>query len=277
MSYINNLHHGVKNIDRLLNYINIQNIASTEKPLIFNNKPFMIRLYIIIIRNKANIVAFLFNKGIIIRNEIEGNKYYIYPEFIDNNFGKWYYINMIDIQIKDILYNLLNNTYLALCCPNNIYNRYQCYELVSLDFSIDCNFKVKLIDGIKGAHVPNIMNKLKKIIDFNVRNIINADPLFLTTKTNLGDFQNIFIKNVYPFLLTIPITKDPNYHPEYEGFTLSNSLSNTSSFMLGYLNLDYLDTKYSETHTPVTIQFIFFIILIINIFVILYFFSKPSK
>jgi len=140
-SYLNKNNLVINNINNLntlnINYSYIQEFINN--PLIYKNKYVSIRIYIVIIKDLSNLVAFLYNDGILFLINDNNYKSYKYPDYFVHLFGKWNFINLIMPQIKDCIGEILENTYKKLCCSNNRVSGYRCYNLLSFDFICDCN------------------------------------------------------------------------------------------------------------------------------------------
>ena len=152
-------------------------------------------------------------------------------------------------------------------CPNKKYVNERFFNLFSFDFIFDNKYIPYLIDYDYDINIPKnfkYFKQLKLNINKEIKNIISLDNIYLFSKTKLWNFQNIYIDNINKSEII--------QNQKIENFSLKNRFLNEAdpTFVFAYLR----NINTHQTNNSIKLFFIIFLILIVNIFIILFFFTN---
>lgn len=199
----------VKNINKYTKYKNwiIQEFISNC--LLYKNKKFHIRLYIILTINKNKITVYIQNKGFLYLaiNDYDMNKVKeyevglsgekseqqvkLYPENFIEEFGNSKF-NKINDQIKEIVKTSITCVKDKLSCPNKNVKNYKCYKLFGYDLLVDNLFNVYLLEI--NARIISL-----KYPPINFKNNMYYNILNLVIKNDESNFYKINFENKINF------------------------------------------------------------------------------
>ena len=183
-----------------------------DNPLLFNNKKFHFRIYVIYVQTENSTMAYLskngfiytankefetdtFDPNIVLSGEnLKNNVFYI-PEDFTRRFGKQVWDNMVFPQIVKITRETIRSTVEHLKCPAK---KQKCFKILGYDILINKDFKCFLAE-INARNVsykyPN--QKFKDTFYKNILKLVLAKTSLSTPeliKAKLP-YERIFFKN----------------------------------------------------------------------------------
>lgn len=183
-----------------------------DNPLLFNNKKFHFRIYVIYVQTENSTTAYLskqgfiytankefesdtFDPNIVLSGENSKNNVFYIPEDFTRSFGKQVWDNMVYPQIVKITRETLRSTVEHLKCPAK---KQKCFKILGYDILINKDFKCFLAE-INARNVsykyPN--QKFKDTFYKNILKLVLAKTSFSTPeliKAKLP-YERIFFKN----------------------------------------------------------------------------------
>lgn len=183
-----------------------------DNPLLFNNKKFHFRIYVIYVQTENSTTAYLskngfiytankefepdtFDPNIVLSGENSKNNVFYIPEDFTRSFGKQVWDNMVYPQIVKITRETIRSTVEHLKCPAK---KQKCFKILGYDILINKDFKCFLAE-INARNVsykyPN--QKFKDTFYKNILKLVLAKTSFSTPeliKAKLP-YERIFFKN----------------------------------------------------------------------------------
>jgi len=183
-----------------------------DNPLLFNNKKFHFRIYVIYVQTENSTTAYLskngfiytankefetdtFDPNIVLSGENSKNNVFYIPEDFTRSFGKQVWDNMVFPQIIKITRETIRSTVEHLKCPAK---KQKCFKILGYDILINKDFKCFLAE-INARNVsykyPN--QKFKDTFYKNILKIVLAKKSLSTPeliKAKLP-YERIFFKN----------------------------------------------------------------------------------
>ena len=183
-----------------------------DNPLLFNNKKFHFRIYVIYVQTENSTTAYLskngfiytankefetdtFDPNIVLSGENSKNNVFYIPEDFTRSFGKQVWDNMVFPQIVKITRETIRSTVEHLKCPAK---KQKCFKILGYDILINNDFKCFLAE-INARNVsykyPN--QKFKDTFYKNILKLVLAKTSFSTPeliKAKLP-YERIFFKN----------------------------------------------------------------------------------
>ena len=183
-----------------------------DNPLLFNNKKFHFRIYVIYVQTENSTTAYLskngfiytankefesdtFDNDIVLSGENSKNNVFYIPEDFTRSFGKQVWDNMVFPQIVKITRETIRSTVEHLKCPAK---KQKCFKILGYDILINNDFKCFLAE-INARNVsykyPN--QKFKDTFYKNILKLVLAKTSFSTPeliKAKLP-YERIFFKN----------------------------------------------------------------------------------
>jgi hypothetical protein len=183
-----------------------------DNPLLFNNKKFHFRIYVIYVQTENSTTAYLskngfiytankefepdtFDPNIVLSGENSKNNVFYIPEDFTRSFGKQVWDNMVFPQIVKITRETIRSTVEHLKCPAK---KQKCFKILGYDILINKDFKCFLAE-INARNVsykyPN--QKFKDTFYKNILKIVLAKTSISTPeliKAKLP-YERIFFKN----------------------------------------------------------------------------------
>jgi len=183
-----------------------------DNPLLFNNKKFHFRIYIIYLQTENSTTAYLskngfiytankefesdtFDPNIVLSGENSKNNVFYIPEDFTRSFGKQVWDNMVFPQIVKITRETIRSTVEHLKCPAK---KQKCFKILGYDILINKDFKCFLAE-INARNVsykyPN--QKFKDTFYKNILKLVLSKTSFSTPeliKAKLP-YERIFFKN----------------------------------------------------------------------------------
>lgn len=183
-----------------------------DNPLLFNNKKFHFRIYVIYVQTENSTTAYLskngfiytankefetdtFDPNIVLSGENSKNNVFYIPEDFTRSFGKQVWDNMVFPQIVKITRETIRSTVEHLKCPAK---KQKCFKILGYDILINKDFKCFLAE-INARNVsykyPN--QKFKDTFYKNILKLVLAKKSLSTpelTKAKLP-YERIFFKN----------------------------------------------------------------------------------
>lgn len=183
-----------------------------DNPLLFNNKKFHFRIYVIYVQTENSTTAYLskngfiytankefepdtFDPNIVLSGENSKNNVFYIPEDFTRSFGKQVWDNMVFPQIVKITRETIRSTVEHLKCPAK---KQKCFKILGYDILINKDFKCFLAE-INARNVsykyPN--KKFKDTFYKNILKLVLAKKSFSSpelTKAKLP-YERIFFKN----------------------------------------------------------------------------------
>jgi hypothetical protein len=183
-----------------------------DNPLLFNNKKFHFRIYVIYVQTENSTTAYLskngfiytankefetdtFDPNIVLSGENSKNNVFYIPEDFTRSFGKQVWDNMVYPQIVKIARETLRSTVEHLKCPAK---KQKCFKILGYDILINNDFNCFLAE-INARNVsykyPN--QKFKDTFYKNILKLVLAKKSFSTPeliKAKLP-YERIFFKN----------------------------------------------------------------------------------
>ena len=183
-----------------------------DNPLLFNNKKFHFRIYVIYVQTDNSTTAYLskngfiytankefesdtFDPNIVLSGENSKNNVFYIPEDFTRTFGKQVWDNMVFPQIVKITRETIRSTVEHLKCPAK---KQKCFKILGYDILINNDYKCFLAE-INARNVsykyPN--QKFKDTFYKNILKLVLAKKSFSTPeliKVKLP-YERIFFKN----------------------------------------------------------------------------------
>jgi hypothetical protein len=183
-----------------------------DNPLLFNNKKFHFRIYVIYVQTENSTTAYLskngfiytankefetdtFDNDIVLSGENSKNNVFYIPEDFTRSFGKQVWDTIVFPQIVKITRETIRSTVEHLKCPAK---KQKCFKILGYDILINKDFKCFLAE-INARNVsykyPN--QKFKDTFYKNILKLVLAKKSFSTPeliKTKLP-YERIFFKN----------------------------------------------------------------------------------
>ena len=183
-----------------------------DNPLLFNNKKFHFRIYVIYVQTENSTTAYLskngfiytankefesdtFDPNIVLSGENSKNNVFYIPEDFTRSFGKQVWDNMVFPQIVKITRETIRSTVEHLKCPAK---KQKCFKILGYDILINNDFKCFLAE-INARNVsykyPN--QKFKDTFYKNILKLVLAKKSLSTPeliKAKLP-YERIFFKN----------------------------------------------------------------------------------
>jgi len=183
-----------------------------DNPLLFNNKKFHFRIYVIYVQTENSTTAYLskngfiytankefetdtFDPNIVLSGENSKNNVFYIPEDFTRSFGKQVWDNMVFPQIVKITRETIRSTVEHLKCPAK---KQKCFKILGYDILINNDFKCFLAE-INARNVsykyPN--QKFKDTFYKNILKLVLAKTSLSTPeliKAKLP-YERIFFKN----------------------------------------------------------------------------------
>jgi hypothetical protein len=183
-----------------------------DNPLLFNNKKFHFRIYVIYVQTENSTTAYLskngfiytankefetdtFDPNIVLSGENSKNNVFYIPEDFTRSFGKQVWDNMVYPQIVKIARETLRSTVEHLKCPAK---KQKCFKILGYDILINNDFNCFLAE-INARNVsykyPN--QKFKDTFYKNILKLVLAKKSLSTPeliKSKLP-YERIFFKN----------------------------------------------------------------------------------
>jgi hypothetical protein len=183
-----------------------------DNPLLFNNKKFHFRIYVIYVQTENSTTAYLskngfiytankefesdtFDPNIVLSGENSKNNVFYIPEDFTRSFGKQVWDNMVFPQIVKITRETIRSTVEHLKCPAK---KQKCFKILGYDILINKDFKCFLAE-INARNVsykyPN--QKFKDTFYKNILKLVLAKKSLSTPeliKSKLP-YERIFFKN----------------------------------------------------------------------------------
>ena len=183
-----------------------------DNPLLFNNKKFHFRIYVIYVQTENSTTAYLskngfiytankefetdtFDPNIVLSGENSKNNVFYIPEDFTRSFGKQVWDNMVFPQIVKITRETIRSTVEHLKCPAK---KQKCFKILGYDILINKDFKCFLAE-INARNVsykyPN--QKFKDTFYKNILKLVLAKTSLSTPeliKAKLP-YERIFFKN----------------------------------------------------------------------------------
>lgn len=183
-----------------------------DNPLLFNNKKFHFRIYVIYVQTENSTTAYLskngfiytankefetdtFDPNIVLSGENSKNNVFYIPEDFTRSFGKQVWDNMVFPQIVKITRETIRSTVEHLKCPAK---KQKCFKILGYDILINNDFKCFLAE-INARNVsykyPN--QKFKDTFYKNILKLVLAKKS-LSTPELIKDklpYERIFFKN----------------------------------------------------------------------------------
>jgi hypothetical protein len=183
-----------------------------DNPLLFNNKKFHFRIYVIYVQTENSTTAYLskngfiytankefetdtFDPNIVLSGENSKNNVFYIPEDFTRSFGKQVWDNMVFPQIVKITRETIRSTVEHLKCPAK---KQKCFKILGYDILINKDFKCFLAE-INARNVsykyPN--QKFKDTFYKNILKLVLAKKSLSTPeliKAKLP-YERIFFKN----------------------------------------------------------------------------------
>jgi hypothetical protein len=183
-----------------------------DNPLLFNNKKFHFRIYIIYVQTENSTTAYLskngfiytankefesdtFDPNIVLSGENSKNNVFYIPEDFTRSFGKQVWDNMVFPQIVKITRETIRSTVEHLKCPAK---KQKCFKILGYDILINNDFKCFLAE-INARNVsykyPN--QKFKDTFYKNILKLVLAKKSFSTPELIKAKvpYERIFFKN----------------------------------------------------------------------------------
>ena len=183
-----------------------------DNPLLFNNKKFHFRIYVIYVQTENSTTAYLSKNGfiytankefepdtfdpeIVLSGENSKNNVFYIPEDFTRSFGKQVWDNMVFPQIVKITRETIRSTVEHLKCPAK---KQKCFKILGYDILINKDFKCFLAE----INARNVSYKYpnQKFKDTFYKNILKL----VLSKTSLSTpelikaklpYERIFFKN----------------------------------------------------------------------------------
>jgi hypothetical protein len=183
-----------------------------DNPLLFNNKKFHFRIYVIYVQTENSTTAYLskngfiytankefetdtFDPNIVLSGENSKNNVFYIPEDFTRSFGKQVWDNMVFPQIVKITRETIRSTVEHLKCPAK---KQKCFKILGYDILINKDFKCFLAE----INARNVSYKYpnQKFKDTFYKNILKL----VLSKTSLSTpelikaklpYERIFFKN----------------------------------------------------------------------------------
>ena len=183
-----------------------------DNPLLFNNKKFHFRIYVIYVQTENSTTAYLskngfiytankefesdtFDNDIVLSGENSKNNVFYIPEDFTRSFGKQVWDNMVFPQIVKITRETIRSTVEHLKCPAK---KQKCFKILGYDILINKDFKCFLAE----INARNVSYKYpnQKFKDTFYKNILKL----VLSKTSLSTselikakvpYERIFFKN----------------------------------------------------------------------------------
>jgi hypothetical protein len=183
-----------------------------DNPLLFNNKKFHFRIYVIYVQTENSTTAYLskngfiytankefesdtFDPNIVLSGENSKNNVFYIPEDFTRSFGKQVWDNMVFPQIVKITRETIRSTVEHLKCPAK---KQKCFKILGYDILINNDYKCFLAE-INARNVsykyPN--QKFKDTFYKNILKLVLAKTSLSTPeliKAKLP-YERIFFKN----------------------------------------------------------------------------------
>ena len=183
-----------------------------DNPLLFNNKKFHFRIYVIYVQTENSTTAYLskngfiytankefesdtFDHNIVLSGENSKNNVFYIPEDFTRSFGKQVWDNMVFPQIVKITRETIRSTVEHLKCPAK---KQKCFKILGYDILINNDYKCFLAE-INARNVsykyPN--QKFKDTFYKNILKLVLSKTSFSTPeliKAKLP-YERIFFKN----------------------------------------------------------------------------------
>ena len=183
-----------------------------DNPLLFNNKKFHFRIYVIYVQTENSTTAYLskngfiytankefesdtFDPNIVLSGENSKNNVFYIPEDFTRSFGKQVWDNMVFPQIVKITRETIRSTVEHLKCPAK---KQKCFKILGYDILINNDYKCFLAE-INARNVsykyPN--QKFKDTFYKNILKLVLSKTSFSTPeliKAKLP-YERIFFKN----------------------------------------------------------------------------------
>lgn len=183
-----------------------------DNPLLFNNKKFHFRIYVIYVQTENSTTAYLskngfiytankefesdtFDPNIVLSGENSKNNVFYIPEDFTRSFGKQVWDNMVFPQIVKITRETIRSTVEHLKCPAK---KQKCFKILGYDILINNDYKCFLAE-INARNVsykyPN--QKFKDTFYKNILKLVLAKTSFSTPELNKAKlpYERIFFKN----------------------------------------------------------------------------------
>ena len=183
-----------------------------DNPLLFNNKKFHFRIYVIYVQTENSTTAYLskngfiytankefetdtFDPNIVLSGENSKNNVFYIPEDFTRSFGKQVWDNMVFPQIVKITRETIRSTVEHLKCPAK---KQKCFKILGYDILINKDFKCFLAE----INARNVSYKYpnQKFKDTFYKNILKL----VLSKTSISTpelikaklpYERIFFKN----------------------------------------------------------------------------------
>lgn len=183
-----------------------------DNPLLFNNKKFHFRIYVIYVQTENSTTAYLskngfiytankefesdtFDPNIVLSGENSKNNVFYIPEDFTRSFGKQVWDNMVFPQIVKITRETIRSTVEHLKCPTK---KQKCFKILGYDILINKDFKCFLAE----INARNVSYKYpnQKFKDTFYKNILKL----VLSKTSISTpelikaklpYERIFFKN----------------------------------------------------------------------------------
>lgn len=133
-----------------------------DKPLLYHNKKFHFRVYVLIVKTNTKFKIYLFPKGYMYvadndydPNDVTNEEKHItsscnnkeYPVEYNKYYGNMAYEKNIEPQLKKIVKDTVEATKESLICPNDkLKEGYKCYKMLGYDIIPDENQKCHLME-----------------------------------------------------------------------------------------------------------------------------------
>lgn len=183
-----------------------------DNPLLFNNKKFHFRIYVIYVQTENSTTAYLskngfiytankefesdtFDPNIVLSGENSKNNVFYIPEDFTRSFGKQVWDNMVFPQIVKITRETIRSTVEHLKCPTK---KQKCFKILGYDILINNDYKCFLAE-INARNVsykyPN--QKFKDTFYKNILKLVLAKKSFSTPELMKAKlpYERIFFKN----------------------------------------------------------------------------------
>ena len=183
-----------------------------DNPLLFNNKKFHFRIYVIYVQTENSTTTYLskngfiytankefesdtFDPNIVLSGENSKNNVFYIPEDFTRSFGKQVWDNMVFPQIVKITRETIRSTVEHLKCPAK---KQKCFKILGYDILINNDYKCFLAE-INARNVsykyPN--QKFKDTFYKNILKLVLAKTSFSTPELNKAKlpYERIFFKN----------------------------------------------------------------------------------
>jgi hypothetical protein len=217
-----------------------------KKPLLYYEKKWHLRVYVLILRKNNVFEAYLYHKGYMyvaynkfkfddfsnqdIHITASCNNKEIPTEF-DKYYGKGTFDGVVKPQLEHIVRDTLQKTFKKFTCPNWIKTDYMCYKFLGYDIILDENFKAYLMEinaklvGMDSTDVDNhCKNEKTSLQTMEFKSELMTELLDIILKRGpLTNFKLVF-SDLYEQIESFAYTEIRTIQKNFEGLMVTLSV-----------------------------------------------------